>query len=405
MKAIVDARDPSSVRRIWGMTNLERMLHLLVEQGVTDVLLIRANNSPELQWKNRRLTQRVAVRETGGSLGEALEDVRKSGADVVFLLDGRTVCDRRVLAHLAAGHRSGAVVVYDRRVAVSLIHLDGLHRSMESMPDRVYEASLALIEHPLRPGDLDCYIPALRHRIEPYLIPLESTDDERAARSIMFRLAYKGGLDFIYLYGYRPIVRVIVSLVAPTPITPNQVTIGYLCVALAALPFLAGASFAIGLPLCLLAMIGDATDGVLARLTFQTSRLGHYLDKFSHRIYHSLWYLAIGWGLSGGTFDNPVFWNGGLLVLMYIGSRHITGSFKARHKISIFDITPFDRFFRLIAGARWNVNMLLFTVGLLAGEPEGFFFGMSAWGLFALLFWWSRHFTARHAGSSAATSA
>ncbi len=404
MMAIVDARHPASVRRLWGMTNLERILHLLMEQGVTQVVLMRTQDGQALRWKNRRPMQRLAVHEFTGSLDEAIEEARRCGVDAVFVLDGRVACDRRILAHLAVGNGSGAVVIHDRQAAVALVRRDGLHRVAVPLPDRVYEATLALVGQPQRPGELDSYIPALRHRIEPYLIPLETPDDERAARSIMFRLAYKGGLDFIYLYGYRPIVRAVVSLTSPTPLTPNEVTIGYLVVALAALPFLAKGAFAAGLLLCLVSMIGDATDGVLARLTFQTSRLGHYLDKYSHRVYHSLWYVAIGWGLSGGTVESPVFWNGLLLVLMYIVSRHITGSFKARYKISIFDITPFDRFFRLIAGARWNINMLVFTIGLLVGRPAAFFYGMSGWGFVALLFWLSRHFTAGSVRSAAATS-
>jgi phosphatidylglycerophosphate synthase len=100
------------------------------------------------------------------------------------------------------------------------------------------------------------------------------------------------------------VARVLVRPLARTPLTPNQITVATLVLALA------GAGlFATGHPvaanwgagLFVLARFLDHFDGELARLTGKTSRLGYYLDYFTGGVSYAALFAGIGIGLSHGT--------------------------------------------------------------------------------------------------------
>jgi len=84
-----------------------------------------------------------------------------------------------------------------------------------------------------------------------------------------------------------------------TPVTPNQVTIFTLLLALAAAALFAtgdetAANWAAGL--FILARFMDHFDGELARLTGKTSRLGYYLDYVAGAVSYGGLFLGIGIG-------------------------------------------------------------------------------------------------------------
>lgn len=84
-------------------------------------------------------------------------------------------------------------------------------------------------------------------------------------------------------YVYRPLSRPAASVLARTPVTPNQVTY-----ASAALSFGGGVAFARrafvpGAALTLLGSFTDCVDGDLARITDRSSKSGSYLDHVFDR--------------------------------------------------------------------------------------------------------------------------
>ena len=84
-------------------------------------------------------------------------------------------------------------------------------------------------------------------------------------------------------YLYRPLSVPVASLLAGTPVSPNQVT--YVS---AALSFGGGLAFArrafvLGAVLTLLGSIADCVDGDLARITGRVSKSGSYLDHVFDR--------------------------------------------------------------------------------------------------------------------------
>lgn len=389
MKALVDARQPHSTNEIWGLTIVERICTQLIECGIKDIVVVRTDN--HMEWKNKKIFDQISVSILNDSrpLSEIYNSFRH---ETVVIADGSVMYDRRIVQHVCS--QKNSVIVIDDSRNVGILKLDASSVSLQTHYNDLSEwvrSTSSILTHTL--DHIDPYVPALRHRVRPEMISIRKEKGKREAESFLFRLAYKGGLDFIYQFIYRHAVRGLVRLLANTRVTPNQVTLTYLAIALTAMPFLALGHTGWGLLICLVAMIGDASDGVLARLTFQTSRLGHRLDKHSHRIYHSLWYATAGYGLSGGDLGSPVFWNGLALITIYLSSRIITGKFKDRFQISIFDITPFDRGFRYVSGARWNINMLILGTGVFLHQDIPAFFTMTLWGIIALLFWTSRHFT------------
>ncbi len=96
------------------------------------------------------------------------------------------------------------------------------------------------------------------------------------------------------------LARIMVRPLARTPITPNQVTIFTLVLALAATALFAvgdktAANWAAGL--FILARFMDHFDGELARMTGKASRLGYYLDYVAGGLSYGGLFLGIGIGV------------------------------------------------------------------------------------------------------------
>lgn len=393
MIALIDARSAHCRRTLWGISVVERNIHLLAEQSIHSVFLMSPHT---ISWKHKSLTRKVDLHVLPeGGFQSAITQALRGRDEPIVILDGSVLPDRRVIATLVQQTRSSGVISADKAEGMVLVTPADHERLASEMVDDISslrDRTASWMQH-ISVSDIDPYLTSLRHKVPPRMIRIAKNLDVEDAERELFRLSYKGGLDFIYQFVYRHIVRLLIRVLAPTSVTPNQLTIGYLLIALTAMPFLAMGFTGIGLLICLAAMIGDSADGALARITFQTSKLGHRLDKHSHRIYHSLWYITTAIGLSKGDVRSPVFWNGFVLVAVYLISRQVTGKFKDRFRVSIFDVTPYDRFFRYVSGARWNINMMILGLGVALQHAAEAFFVMTAWGLVALAVWTSRHFT------------
>lgn len=111
----------------------------------------------------------------------------------------------------------------------------------------------------------------------------------------------------------RPISARISAQVVKTSITPNQVSLATLLVGLIASVVVAGATYpmlVLGSVLFHFASILDGVDGEVARLKFQGSKRGEYIDT----VCDSIAYVAFLAGLTVAAYRAPVpefvFWNG-----------------------------------------------------------------------------------------------
>lgn len=103
------------------------------------------------------------------------------------------------------------------------------------------------------------------------------------------------------------IARVLVRPLVRSPVTPNQLTVVNLIVALVGAGLLATGDVALinwGVGLFVLARFLDHFDGELARQKNMKSRLGYYLDYISGGVSYAALFFAIGWGLRGGALGS-----------------------------------------------------------------------------------------------------
>jgi phosphatidylglycerophosphate synthase len=130
--------------------------------------------------------------------------------------------------------------------------------------------------------------------------------DVRVAERRLLRSLVKGTDGFMARHIERPISLQIVRRLAPTAVTPNQITIVSVAIGLFGAPFFLSANWVwqtVGALLFLIHSIVDGCDGELARLRFQESRWGGVLDFLGDNVVHIAVFacMAAGWSLSAAA--------------------------------------------------------------------------------------------------------
>jgi phosphatidylglycerophosphate synthase len=130
--------------------------------------------------------------------------------------------------------------------------------------------------------------------------------DVRVAERRLLRVLVKETDGFMARHVERPISLQISRWLAPTAVTPNQITMVSAAVGLAGAPFFLSSLWpwqTVGALLLLAHSILDGCDGELARLRFQESRWGGVLDFWADNVVHiaTFWCMAAGWSLSVGA--------------------------------------------------------------------------------------------------------
>jgi len=144
----------------------------------------------------------------------------------------------------------------------------------------------------------------LAEGIDPLLVA--GPGNERAAERRLMQKLVKDTDGFMARHVERPISLQISRLLAPTAITPNQMSLISIAIGISAGPFFLSSGplmQTIGALLFLAHSILDGCDGELARLKFQQSRLGGMLDFWGDNVVHVVIFacMAVGWSLSAGA--------------------------------------------------------------------------------------------------------
>ncbi len=221
-------------------------------------------------------------------------------------------------------------------------------------------------------GDLRKSAPPLLERIAP------AQAEELENR--LYGASYKGVTDFVTKWWWPAPAKRAVRLCANWRISPNSVTVAGLVLMLAACWLFFIGWFAAGLFLAWIMTFLDTVDGKLARVTVQSSKVGHLLDHGMDIVHPPFWYWF--WGLAltplepwlGLDFN----WLMGCVIVGYLGGRLIEAAFHALGDASLFAWRPFDAYFRLFT-ARRNPCLVLLTAGWLVGSP--------AWGFRLVALW------------------
>lgn len=117
------------------------------------------------------------------------------------------------------------------------------------------------------------------------------------------------------LYFYRPLAFVFVKAIYRTPITPNQLTVVSMLIGV-----MGGVCYGLGYPAAVtagallygLSIVIDCSDGQLARLKKNGTRLGRILDGLIDYVVSLAVYIGIGVGLAPESGDHRFWW---LLIL------------------------------------------------------------------------------------------
>ncbi len=167
--------------------------------------------------------------------------------------------------------------------------------------------------------------------------------------------------------------RILVRPLARTPVTPNQITVFTLLLALAGSALIATGRadlIDLGAGLFVLGRFLDHFDGELARLTGKTSRLGYWLDYIAGAISYAAFYLGAGIGLQGGWLGEWSLWLGVLGAAGSLASLFFTiGIDTAERGAETVDAEGYPGF----AGFELEDAMYLIAPIAWAGWLPGFF--------------------------------
>ena len=234
--------------------------------------------------------------------------------------------------------------------------------------------------------------PGLRRHRRSGWLQIEAGADLARAKEMLIDGAQKGSLDIPAKYLHAPLENAIVSRVAQTSITPNQITVYTTAAAWLMTWLILIDQVWAGLAGAAVVGILDGVDGKLARLKLMTSRLGemeHLLDM----MFEYSWWLALGWTLGGGDTVSPLFWMSIGLILCNFGDT-LAGAlfwvFRGRAVGRTIDnYSKFDLGFRLVAGRRNIYIWMLLLLGPFAGL-ENALVACFAWAVITVLIRMSR---------------
>lgn len=333
--------------RLWGMTSAERLRRSLARAGVTEVR----------PWTGIALPGRrhLLIR-----------------ADHVF--DAVLIADLARAADTVLTTQEGVPVA-----AVADAEAAGAAAAMLTEGGPVPEGMRAV-----DPGTLSsAYNNALRKREAPYLLPLTASTLPAVERR-MFAGSYKGVTDAVTKYVWpAPALRV-TRWCAERGITPNAVTWLSLVLVLLAMAAFWQGWFLPGLVAAWGMTFLDTVDGKLARVTLTSTSLGNVFDHGIDLVHPPFWYWAWIAGLHVAGLPLAQEWAVlAIVVAGYVLQRVQEGLFIALFKLEIHIWRRFDSLFRLIT-ARRNPNLLLLTLGALAGRPDLGMLAVALWTVISL---------------------
>jgi phosphatidylglycerophosphate synthase len=390
----IDARSPRARRLVFGMTLLERQLRTLLEAGITpaEVRVEQAEGDALEGMLPAELRERLTLRFTKGD-GTLEERILAAGAatdgGATLAWDGDAVVDTRLLAHLASTPGSWAAFGGEAAGRCVVVRVEGRPAAaasgaldLEGVAERWLQAGVV---RELKLADVPDWVVKLRRRLPVYCFRVPDAPARDRAEHFLFWSNYKGSTDFMTKYVYPPLVWRLVRPLARWRVHPNWVTGLDVVLAMGAIPLFAAGHWVTGLVFGYTMSVLDSVDGKLARLTYRSSRLGDVLDHGLDIVHPPLWYLAWAWALGGGRPHTPVFQMALWLLALYTADRLVTLGFKRATGRSIHAFAPIDVRARTFISRR-NVNLPVFTVGLLVGAPVAAFAAILVWQAVTLVF-------------------
>ncbi len=378
--ALIDARGEAAWRVVGGIPLATRLVRQLELLGVRRILVAAdptrtAGGAGGRHPDTRLETQPLAA---DGRLCEAVPD--ELGGAHAIVADATLVVDSRLLAALVDA--KGSLVVHPvphapgRSVRLARLELKQL-ASAES------EGSVDPAVARFDSASLSEWTLQMRGRQPILLADASQPGAARAAGRDLLRRTQKSVMDLPALLVDPFVEDAIVGRIAPTWVTPNQITVVALLLGLGAAWLAFEGRFALALPLMLLVGWLDGVDGKLARLRLHYSKLGAGESYFDFA-YENAWWIALTlWFASG---------DGGALA-GWLGAAWVAGNLLDEVAYTLADpwlgrsldlLSPFDGAFRLVAGRR-NIYVYILIAGALSGSLWSAFVVCALWAVFTSL--------------------
>lgn len=224
---------------------------------------------------------------------------------------------------------------------------------------------------------INSYIPSMRKETKVFWIDIDTKEDLIKARELLIENACKGRNDLLATYVNKPIENFIVSRLANTQITPNQVTVLTNIVAYTATFLFLEGYLLFASILTFIVSFMDGVDGKLSRLKIASSNIGKMEHAFDFLFEHS-WYIALAIYLSKTHGTSAILLC--TFILLFDGFSHYCGQAfgKAIKDRPLADYGRIEQLFRKFDG-RKNSYIIFILIGILLNVPF--------WSLIAIFVW------------------
>lgn len=395
MKLWIDAAVADPRWRVFGMTLVERHIRGARHKAPPLPAIVDGSDAAFAALPAELRRADVACHADAAPLGaRLLRALRESGGSLLAV-PGDAAIDQRLYGELRA--RAGNWIAADDSGSVALLRLEdeavlAALAEVADWPTLIDTLQRRPEVSRLRQEDFVAHIAVLRRDLPFWLRPVADEGQRQALERFMFESSYKGSTDFFTKYVYPPLVWLSVRPLARWRVHPNTVTWVSIVLTFAAVPFFALGWWLAGL-LCAYGMsVLDSVDGKLARLTYSDSALGNLLDHGLDIVHPPLWYLAWALGLAGlglapplaTAMAVPVVQAAVVLVGFYVADRLVLAIYKARFGRGLHAHAPIDGLVRTVISRR-NINLPLFTLGLVLGLGLETFYVIVAWQVLTVL--------------------
>lgn len=375
MRIWIDAEPVARAPRLFGFSTLERILRSIAKAGgsVTEVVI---SGMPDAAADDR-----YRVLDDTGPLGGRLAAYLKRSDGPVLVLDGAAVIDARLFPELLQDETPACFLGGAGTGGTAVLRLDQTTlpaadaTSLHSMAQDMLAAGTI---REITANEMPDFIGTLRRNV-PFLLERMKDDTHRAElEKRLFHLNYKGSTDFMTKWVYPPIVWQLTRLCIRWQITPNMVTVFSIFLTILAVPLFAYGYWFAGFVAAYSMTILDSVDGKLARLTLTDSPIGNILDHGLDIVHPPFWYWAWAAGLVAAGAEAPLYAAAFWLTIFYIADRLALMVAKARFKRGLHAVTPLDGTVRTWI-ARRNVNLVVFTLGVMLGFGAAAFLFITVW--------------------------
>jgi phosphatidylglycerophosphate synthase len=365
------------LRVVGGLTLIERLLRQLGGIGVSSVVVV-APEEAALPPASSHVTANVrTIHSRQNEPWQMAAEAAPFVAARCVVIAADVVVDQRVLSWL--GEQTDNVVVAPRDHTEVLAALDRAALEAARTGDVPASARVTLDAFPT-------YWASMRGDVPVHVLRVASDADAERAWRVLIDHVDKRAKDLPALLFDPPFENALVRWLAPTRVTPNQITVLTTVLGFLVAWLLWQGWLAIGVVLAIGVEVLDGVDGKLARLKRMTSRFGefeHVLDFF----YEMSWYLALGHTLSGSA---PWAWPAAALIcisdladnLAYIHHRRTAGG-------NLDEASPRLLRFRLVAGRR-NIYMWFMLTGVVCAAPRVSFALAAGWALVTAAVHWQQ---------------